>query len=219
MRQAEGSVVHRHHPSRFQIEEGAGGVGGAGMDTTKRRRVIGADRKQSQFRCQAPANLAKSGKIRGVAGVIDRVLRIAQHVAAVAAMRILEDSSAPMPRGHVGHGQPAMPVAVPPVQFDHVVKAQIGNQIENLIGNHDDGRSAAPATSVLHDGSQRWAVQVIKVRMRHQHQINRGEVAQSHSRLPKPLQHKQPAGKIGVNEDVLAADLHEKAGVPDKGDA
>src|SRR5439155_13553222 len=59
-------------------------------------------------------------------------------------------------------------------------------------------------------------MQMIEVRMRDQHQVDRRQVVKLHSGLPQPLQNKQPARKVGVNDDVLPADLHKKAGMADK---
>ena len=84
-------------------------------------------------------------------------------------MRILDNAGAPMPGRHVGDGEFAMAVTVPPVQFDHIAKAQVGNQIHHVMRNHDDGRCGAPASRLLNDGAQRWPVQVVKVSMRNQH--------------------------------------------------
>src|SRR5580704_8173659 len=43
VREFEGSVVHGDHPAGFQIEKGAGGVGGIGVDVAEGRRVVGSD--------------------------------------------------------------------------------------------------------------------------------------------------------------------------------
>ena len=75
------------------------------------------------------------------------------------------------------------------------------------------------APGVLHDGAQRWPVQVIEVRVGDQHQIDRRQIAQLHARLAQPLQHEQPAREVGIDQHILPAHLHEKAGVADEGDA
>ena len=87
-----------------------------------------------------------------------------------------------MPRGHVSDGQVAMTIAVPPVQFHHVVKAQVGDQIENMMRNHDRGRHSVTAFGLLHDGAQRRPVQVIEVGVGDQHQVNRRQVAHLQTR-------------------------------------
>ncbi len=57
------------------------------------------------------------------------------------------------------------------------------------------------------------------MRMRDQYDIDRGKVAQPHSRLAQPLQHEQPARKIRVDQHILPAHLQKKAGVANEGDA
>ena len=57
---------------------------------------------------------------------------------------------------------------------------------------------------------------MVEVGMGYQHQVDGGKVAELHSRLAQALQHKQPAGKIGIDDHVLAAHLDEKAGVADE---
>src|SRR6266849_2053101 len=63
VREAEGSVVHRNHPARVQIEKGASGVGGTGMDIAKRRRVVSADGQKRQLRGQAHTDFSETGEI------------------------------------------------------------------------------------------------------------------------------------------------------------
>src|SRR5579863_739641 len=54
---------------------------------------------------------------------------------------------------------------------------------------------------------------MVKMRMRNQHQVEGRKIAQPHSRLTQALQDKQPTRKIRIDDDVLPADLQEKAGV------
>jgi hypothetical protein len=69
---------------------------------------------------------------------------------------------------------------------------------------------------VLSEGTQRGPVQVVKVSVRDQNQVNGREISKLDSRLAQPLQDKQPAGKIGVDHDILPANLEEKAGMTDE---
>src|ERR1700723_2271224 len=110
--------MHRHHPARVEVEKSTGSIGRAGMDVAEGRRIVSADRKQSQFRRQTTANLAEACKIGRIAGMIDRVLPCLQHVSTVAAVRILENLRSPMPRRNMRHRQTAVTRTVPPVEFD-----------------------------------------------------------------------------------------------------
>ena len=130
MRQAEGSVVHGDHPAGFQIEEGLGGVGGTGMHVAELRRIVGADGQQRQFGREAASDFAEAVEVGGVSGVVDGVFAAAQHVAAVAAVRIFEDARSPMARGDVGDVERAVAIGVPPLEFDDFFEAEIGDQVE-----------------------------------------------------------------------------------------
>src|SRR5215469_3580926 len=70
MREAEGAVMHRDHPTCIQVEKGARSVGRIGMDIAKLRRVIGSDGQQSELGCQPTADFPKPGKVGSIAGVV-----------------------------------------------------------------------------------------------------------------------------------------------------
>ena len=123
-----------------------------------------------------------------------------------------------MPGRNVRHRQIAVPRTVPPVELDDLREAQIGDQIRHMARN-DDGRGGSPRTQiVLHDGAQRRPVQMIEVRMRHQHQIDSRQIAHSNPGTPQPLQHKQPAREVRIDHHALPADLHEEAGMANERD-
>src|ERR1700688_583088 len=88
-----------------------------------------------------------------------------------------------------------------------------------MAGN-DNGRSSSTRSqSILHNGSQRRAVQMIEMRVRYQHQVDGRQVAHSKPGTPQPLQHKQPAREVRIDYHALPTDLHKKAGVPDESDS
>src|ERR1700731_404175 len=120
MRKAESAVVHGNHPARFKVEESAHGVGGIGVDVAELRRIVGADGEQSELGGKAASDFAEAGEVRGVAGVIDGVLAGLQHKAAVAAVRIFQNASAPMSRRNVGYRHTSAPRTLPPVEFDNL---------------------------------------------------------------------------------------------------
>lgn len=59
---------------------------------------------------------------------------------------------------------------------------------------------------------------MIEVRVRDQNKIDGGKVGNAQSRTSQTFQHEKPPREIGVDDDVLAADLYEEAGVPDERD-
>lgn len=116
------------------------------------------------------------------------------------------------------HRQRVMPIAVPPIQLDDVAESQVRDQIEHVIRNHCDGRLAS-SVGLLGDGTQRRTVQVVKVGVGHQHNVNGRQIAKLHTRLPQSLQNEEPARKIWIDNHVLPTDLDKKAGVSNESEA
>src|ERR1700691_456171 len=69
VRKPEGSIVHGDHPARVQVKKCSGGVGGIGMHIAKGRRVVSADREQSQFWRKPLPDLAAARKVSRVSRV------------------------------------------------------------------------------------------------------------------------------------------------------
>src|SRR5579863_8970301 len=107
------------------------------MHVAEGRRIIGADRKQSQFWRQPPADLTETGKISGIASVVNRMLSGSQYETTVAAVRVFQNPRSPVPRRNVRHGKVAVPRTVPPVKLDNFGEAKIGNQVRHMAGNND----------------------------------------------------------------------------------
>ena len=104
----------------------------------------------------------------------------------------------------------------PPIEFDNLREAEIGNQIGDMARN-DNCRRFSPRTQiVVHDRAQRGPMQMIEVRVRHQHRIDGWQIAHTNAGTPQSLQHKQPAGKVGIDHHALPADLKKKTGMPDE---
>ena len=62
-------------------------------------------------------------------------------------------------------------------------------------------------------------MQVIEVRMSNQDEVDGWQVAHVHAGLAKPLENEQPSRKVGIDKNILSADLDEETGVTDEGDA
>jgi hypothetical protein len=75
------------------------------------------------------------------------------------------------------------------------------------------------AQIVLHNGAQRWPVQVIEVRVRDQDKIDGRQIAHPQAGAAQPFKHEKPARKIGIDEHAASANLHEKTGMTDKRNA
>lgn len=57
---------------------------------------------------------------------------------------------------------------------------------------------------------------MVEVRVRDQNHINRRQIAKVHPGLAQPLKHKQPAGEVGIEQNILSAHLQKEAGMTDK---
>ena len=178
--------------------------------------MISANRQQCQLRTQAFSDLFESVEIRCVAGVVDGVLAGTKNVSAIATVNVAHDARSPMTRWRVGDFDISELETLPPFEFDYARKSQITHQVAQMPGHDDQRPLAGLSLGQPGDGSQRRPVQVIEVGVRHQHRIDRRQVAHSHSRTTQPLQHEDPAGEVRVDQDVLAADLQKEAGVSDE---
>lgn len=210
--------MHGDHPASVQVEKSAGGIGGIGMNVAERGRVVSADGQQRQLGTEPASDLAKAGKVGGVAGMINRMLSAAKDVSTVTAMRILENPGTPMAGRHMGDCQIVMTIAVPPIEFDDIAEAEVRDEIEHVVRDHGDGRFSSPLR-LLSDGAQGWAMQVVKMRVSDEDNVDRREIAQLNSGLAQPLENKKPARKIGIDDNIFAADLEKEAGVADESDA
>src|SRR5579862_2315377 len=187
------------------------------MNVAKSRRVVSSNRKQRQLWRKPPPDFAKTGKISCISGMINRMLPCPQNKASVAAMRVLQNARAPMPRRNMRHHQAAMSRTLPPVEFNDLGEVEIGNQIGDMRRNHDRRRPAPRSQIVLHDCAKRRTVQMIKMSVRNQNQVDRRQIADSNSRPPQTLQYEQPVRKIRVDDHALSADLQKETGMPDEG--
>ena len=79
------------------------------------------------------------------------------------------------------------------------------------------GRLPDLAAREPRNGAQRRPVQVVEVRVRNQHRIDGRQIAQPQPGPPQPLEHEDPAREVRVDQNVLAADLEEEAGMSDEG--
>ena len=61
-------------------------------------------------------------------------------------------------------------------------------------------------------------MQVIEVCVRHQDEIHGRQVAQIQSRLTQALENEQPAREVGIDDNILSADLQKETRMSNEGD-
>lgn len=95
--QAESSKMHRNEGFGLKLEESLDGFLRVHMDIALGGGVVGADGEEGDFHREALPDFLKSFKISAVAAVENRAPRICDVEPAEAAMRVVQDSCAPMP--------------------------------------------------------------------------------------------------------------------------
>src|ERR1051326_8575774 len=182
--------MHGNHPMRIQVEEGARGVCRISVYVAKRRWIVSPDGKQGKLRPQPGTNFAEAGEVRSIAGVIHGMATIPEHIAAITPVRVPQYACSPVAGRDMRDRNVPVTKTAPPVQLDHITKSDVGNQIEDMLRNHHRGCRSATPLRVLHKGAKRRPVQMIKMRVGDQHQVNRGEIANLYTWLPQTLEHK-----------------------------
>ena len=76
-----------------------------------------------------------------------------------------------------------------------------------MMRHYNRWRYPAPPPGLPHNRAQRWPVQMVEVGMGDQNQINRWQIAYLQPRLPQALEDEKPARKIGIDQNILLADL------------
>ncbi len=96
---------------------------------------------------------------------------------------------------------------VPPVHLVHFLEAEIVDKIRHARGHND--------RLPRRDRAQRAAIEVIKVRVRDEDKVDIGQVLDGKPGALQPLDHDEPVGPVGVDQDVVLRRLDEKRGVAD----
>ena len=93
----------------------------------------------------------------------------------------------------------------------HDVEAEVVHQISDA-DRHDD-------RLIGRDLAQRAPVEMIEMRVRHEHEIDLRQMVNFEARLLQPLDHLQPLRPVRIDQDIHLVRLHQERGMPDPGDA
>ena len=104
-----------------------------------------------------------------------------------------------------------MGVLFPVMQLVHTVKSEIVNEVAHFEGD-DDGLIGC-------DASKGLAIEVIKMRVGDEHQVDRRQFVQVETRLTDALDHLQPLGPVGIDEEAVSVNLDQERCVADPGDS
>ena len=100
---------------------------------------------------------------------------------------------------------------LPIVELVHDVEAEIVHQIADA-DRHDD-------RLIRRDLAQRAPIEMIEMRVRHENEIDRGQMMNFKAGLLQALDHFQPLRPVWIDQHIDLVRLNQKRCVPDPGDA
>ncbi len=179
------------------------------MHIPSTRSFIGTDRQQGRADVITFADISKTLEVGTVPAVIKTGMRRVDQEAAKAAMDIVNHPRSPVVGGSEDNFRIPHPVGIPVIHLadfrevhpPHQPSHSGGNEHRLSIGNAPQGRT----------------VQVIKVSVSHQHQINLREIDQVQTGMACPLHRSMPHRPVGINDQIQFWRANEKGGVTDPG--
>ena len=100
---------------------------------------------------------------------------------------------------------------LPVIELVHDIEAKVVHQVADA-NRHDD-------RLIGRDPGQSAPVEMIEMRVRHEDEIDRGQVMNFEARLFEPLDHLQPLRPDRIDQDIDLVGLNQERRVPDPGDA
>src|SRR6267154_771660 len=208
--QAERPVMHGNKPFGAQVLKDLDGFVRAHVDVTEGFGAIGADGQEGDLGREVLADLLEAVEVGAVAGVIDFAALMFEDEAAVAAVVVAQHAGAPMFAGRQGDLPIAMGKALPPIEFDDALEAEVAGEVV-----YDDGDDTDFGVGQLAQG---WLVEMVEVGVGQQDEIDGRQVLDAEAGTFDALEEEEPVGEIGVNEDVQVGELDEERGVADPGE-
>jgi hypothetical protein len=208
---AESAKMHGDHHLGAQLSKRLQSLLGIHVNIPFRGRFIGADGKQGQLDVGALTDLFKSVKVSGVATVKDRPSRILDEKTAKSSVAIVQNSRPPVTRRGQRYLERSMFKTLPMAQLVDAIKSESVDEATDMLGDGD--------RLIAGDCAKRAAVEMIKMGMSDQNQVDRGQVAKFNSRMFDALDDLEPLSPIWVDEDTVLGSLDEEGGVPDPRDA
>src|SRR4029450_10184509 len=175
--QTEGKrpVMHRDQSPGAQLQKSSYRLFWIHVNFTACRRLIGANGKQRQVDTEAVANFFEAREISCVATMKNRATVRRDHNPTEIAVQIRKKPGSPVMTWRERNLERPEFDGLPVFEFVHDVKPEILNQVAHARRHHDRlVRSYAP---------QRAPVEMIKMRMRHEYEINRRQMMDFETRL------------------------------------
>src|SRR5262249_33924500 len=169
------------------------------------------NRKQRQIDIEPVTDFSEPREISSVAAMKNRAAIRSDDEPAEIPVRIRKKPGAPMVTWRERNFQRAKLDGLPIIEFVHDVEPEIVHQISYACRDDDRlVRSYAP---------QCTPVEVIKMCMRHQDEINRRQMLNFEPRLFQALDHFEPFRPNRVDQDVDLVRLNQKRRMPNPSDA
>lgn len=208
--QAIGSKVHGDENLGPQILKRLHRLLGIEMIFAEFGPVVSPDRQESDFRSQLLSDFLESLKIARVSRVVDGPVPHIDDIPAVSPMVIRDLACSPVFGGNKGDGRRGETKPFPPIHFVDFFETNAMNKIPNARGNHNRLVGGNP--------TEASAVQVIKMSVGDQNQINVGQMMMGETGMTETTHDQQPVGPVRIDENVSMRSLDQKGGVADPGD-
>ena len=154
------------------------------MYFARERRIVSADRQKRDFNVVALADFFESLEIRTVAAVKNGAPIRADDKAAEAAMSIGEKARAPMMRGRERDPERTELDRLPFIEFVHDIETEPVHQTPDP--DRNDNRL------IGRDFAQCSAIEMIEMRVCHEHEVDRRQVMNMKARFFDSLDHAEP---------------------------
>ena len=181
------------------------------MNFTTGGRFISANRKQREVDTEAVANFFEAREISCVATMKNRAAIRRDHKSTEIAVQIRKEAGTPVVTWRKRNPERPEFDCLPVIEFVDDMKPEIVDKVSDARWNYDWLiRSYAP---------QRATVEVIKMRMRHEYEVNRRQMLNFETRLFQSFNDLEPFRPNRIDQNVYLVRLDKKRGVPDPGDA
>src|SRR4051794_21506669 len=183
--------MHRHQFFRAQLKECLYCFFRIHVDLASTWRIICADRQERDLDIVALADFLEAREISAVATMENRATVRFDNEAAKTAMQISQETGSPMMARCQGNFQPIERHALPVIELMHDVETEVVNERADAQW-HDDRLVGSNA-------SQCSPIQMIKMRMCHQNEIDSRQVTQLDARPLQPFNYLQPFCPVRID--------------------
>src|SRR5205085_3893856 len=192
--ETETAVMHRHECFRVEFIECAHGLFRIHVHFAGERRIVSADRQQRDLDVVTFTDFLESLEISGVAAVKNGTAVSADDKATKATMSVSEKARAPMMRRRKRHAQRTELDCLPFIELVHNVEPEAMDQTSDT--DRNDNRLIGC------DEPQRSAIEMIKMRVRDEHEIDRRQMMNMKARLLQSLDHAQPHRPNRIDQNI-----------------